>query len=167
MKMRSSSGLLSILAACVSLFPAYLGAAEGDAGVQIGILSCSVVPGSRINLLIRSTADVTCSYDNQGTVERYRGEAGIALGLDLSIKNDEKMAFAVIAASSDVNPGAYALAGKYVGGQASAAAGVGLGAKVLVGGGSKNFSLQPLALEASTGLGASAGLGFLYIEAAR
>jgi hypothetical protein len=41
------------------------------------------------------------------------------------------MAFTVLAASSDTNPGSYALAGRYVGGQASAAVGVGLGAKVL------------------------------------
>jgi hypothetical protein len=139
-----------------------------QAGVQIGILSCSVIPESRVNLLIRSTADVACTYDNKGTVERYNGEAGIALGLDLSFKQEEKFAFAVIAASSDVTPGAYALAGKYVGGQASAAAGVGVGARVLVGGGDKNFSLQPVGLEGSAGsIGANAGIGFLYIEKAQ
>jgi hypothetical protein len=137
-----------------------------EAGVELGVLTCEVVPGSRVNLLIRSTADVTCTFDNQGTVEKYRGETGIALGLDLSFKENEKMGFAVIAASSDVRPGAYALEGKYVGGQAAAAAGVGLGAKVLVGAGNKNISLQPLALETSTGLGVSGGLGFLYIERA-
>lgn len=167
MKIAISRYPAAALAVFASLFAASLSAAEGDAGVQLGILQCDVVPGSRVNLLIRSTADVTCTYDNQGTIERYNGEAGIALGLDLSIKSDEKMAFAVIAASSDVKPGAYALEGKYVGGQAAAAAGIGLGAKVLVGAGDKNLSLQPLALETSTGLGASAGLGFLYIERAR
>src|SRR5690606_33107929 len=137
-----------------------------EAGVELGVLTCEVVPGSRVNLLIRSTADITCSFDNQGTVEKYRGETGIALGVDLSFKQNEKMGFAVIAASSDVRPGAYALEGKYVGGQAAAAAGVGVGAKVLVGAGNKNISLQPLALETSTGLGVSGGLGFLYIERA-
>ena len=136
-------------------------------GVQLGVLECTVVPGSRVNLLIRSTADVTCTYNNKGTVERYVGETGIGLGLDLSFRNDEVMHFGVIAASEDVNPGGHALAGKYVGGEATATAGVGLGAKALVGGGNKNFSLQPLALETNTGLGASAGLSFLYIEAAR
>ena len=139
--------------------------AEG-AGLEIGVLKCSVVPGSRVNLLIRTTADVNCTFNNQGTLERYQGEAGIALGLDLSFKSEENMAFAVIAASSDIAPGNYALEGKYVGGQASVAAGVGLGAKVLVGGGAKNVSLQPLALETNKGLGASAGIGFLYIEKA-
>ena len=159
------SRIIPVLAALVSLFPLQINAADG--GVQLGVLECKVVPGSRVNLLIRSTADVTCTYDNQGTIEKYVGEAGIALGLDLSIKNDERMAFGVIAASDDVKPGAYSLEGKYVGGQASAAAGVGLGAKVLVGGGENNFSLQPLALETSTGIGASGGLGFLYIERAK
>ena len=153
------------MATMVTLLPAISSAEQ--AGVQLGVLSCSVIPGSRVNLLIRSTADVNCTYDNQGTLERYTGEAGIAFGLDLSFKNDEKFGFLVIAASSDVTPGAYALVGKYVGGQASAAAGVGVGAKVLVGGGDKNFSLQPVGLEGSTGIGASAGLGFLYIEKAQ
>lgn len=138
-----------------------------NAGLEIGVLKCSVVPGSRVNLLIRSTADVSCTFNNNGTLERYQGEAGIALGLDLSFKTEENMAFGVIAATSDTSAGAYALAGKYVGGQAAASAGVGLGAKVLVGAGSQNFSLQPVALETNKGLGASAGIGFLYIEKAR
>ena len=133
-------------------------------GIELGVLKCTVVPGSRVNLLIRSTADVECEFNNNGTVERYKGETGIGLGLDLSFKSDEKMHFSVITASSDVSAGSYALAGKYVGGELSAAAGVGLGAKALVGGSNDSFSLQPLALETSKGLGASGGLSFLYIE---
>lgn len=137
--------------------------AEG--GIEVGVLHCTVVPGSRVNLLIRSTADVECTYENDGQTEIYKGETGIALGLDLSFRSNERMAFTVIAASQDVGPGAQALSGKYVGGQVSAAAGLGLGAKALVGGGAKNIGLQPLAIETSTGLGISGGLGFLYLEA--
>lgn len=136
-----------------------------DHGVQLGVLKCNVVPGSRVNLIIRSTADVECSFNNAGTVEKYVGETGIGLGLDLSFKTDEKMHFAVFAASSDVSAGSHALAGKYVGAELSAAAGVGLGAKALIGGSNDSFSLQPLALETSEGLGASGGLSFLYIQA--
>ena len=149
------------------LMTVFYGQAFAQGGVQVGVLECKVVPGSRVNLLIRSTADVDCTFDNQGTVERYAGETGIGLGLDLSFRSDEMMHFAVIAASNDVNPGGHALAGKYVGGEATATAGVGLGAKALLGGGSKSCSLQPLALETNKGLGASAGLSFLYIEAAK
>jgi hypothetical protein len=45
--------------------------------------------------------------------------------------------------------------------------GVGAGAAVLVGGGFKDFSLQPVALEGNIGLGAAAGLGYLYLEPER
>lgn len=162
MKMNIAGKLIGLLAACAVMVPMQqVSAAEG---VQVGVLQCTVVPGSRLNLLIRSTADVTCTYDNNGTVEHYKGDTGIALGLDLSFKTNEKMAFAVIAASADTAPGAYALAGKYVGGEANAAAGVGVGAKVLIGGGDKNISLQPIAVESHEGIGASGGLSFLYIE---
>ena len=142
--------------------------AEETAGLQVGVITCKVVAGSRMNLLIHSTADVDCTWEYAGAVEKYRGETGVALGLDLSFKSDETIAFGVIAASQDVTPGKYALTGKYVGGTADAALGVGVGAKVLVGGGNKNVSLQPLALSGSTGsVGASGGVGFLYIEPAK
>ena len=148
------------LAALISATPVL---AQG--GLEVGLLTCNVVPGSRVNLLIRSTADVECMYERAGSSEAYHGETGIALGLDLSFRQNEKMVFTVISASDDVSPGAKALSGKYVGGQVSAAAGLGLGAKALVGGGAKNIGLQPLALESSTGIGIAGGLGFLYIEA--
>jgi hypothetical protein len=131
-------------------------------GIEIGILTCSVVPGSRVNLILRSTADVTCEFSHGGVTERYKGETGIALGLDLSIKSNERMAFTVISASTDI--GTYALAGRYVGGEIAAEVGLGLGAKALIGGGAHSIGLQPVALETSTGLGASAGLAFLYLE---
>lgn len=148
----------------LALATSFAGAAPAQGGLEVGVLTCSVIPGSRVNLLVRSTADVKCVYAKGGQTEEYVGETGIALGLDLSFRQDEKMAFTVIAASQDVSPGAKALAGKYVGAEASVAAGLGLGAKALLGGGAKNIGLQPLVLETSTGLGASAGLSFLYIE---
>jgi len=160
-KLFLSVGIVSIL----TLSQTAIADDSANAGLEIGILQCSVVPGSRVNLLIRSTADVTCTFNNSGTIEKYKGETGIGLGLDLSFKSDEKIHFSVISASSDTSIGAHALAGKYVGAELSAAVGVGLGAKALVGAGENHFSLQPLALETSTGLGISGGLGFLYIEA--
>lgn len=160
--MKTSAILTAALLATAAAAP--LTAVHAQGGIEVGVLTCSVVPGSRVNLLIRSTADVRCTYAKGGASEEYVGETGIALGLDLSFKQDEKMAFTVIAASQDVSPGAKALGGRYVGGEVSAAAGLGLGAKALFGGGAKNIGLQPVALESSTGLGASGGLSFLYIE---
>jgi Protein of unknown function (DUF992) len=160
--MNPGTVLTLIIAGIVPVLCSANAAAGG--GIEVGVLTCEVIPGSRVNLLIRSTADVECVYENNGVTEKYHGETGIALGLDLSFRTDEKMAFTVFAAVDDVGPGAKALGGKYVGGQVSAAAGLGLGAKALVGGGSKNIGLQPLALETSRGIGIAGGLGFLYIE---
>lgn len=141
--------------------------AHGQApGLEVGLLTCTVVPGSRVNLVVRSTADVICEYTKGGAAEHYIGETGIALGVDLIFRSDERMAFSVLSASRDIAPGSNALAGKYVGGELSAAAGLGLGAKALLGGGAKNLGLQPIALESSRRLGASGGLSFLYIEPA-
>ncbi len=162
-KIFCSTKLLSTILAGTLGMTANQALAE-DAGVQVGVLKCTTVAGSRVNLIIRSTADVTCEYDNQGTLERYRGETGIGLGLDLSFTSDEVMHFAVVAASNDTTPGAYALAGKYVGGELNAAAGIGLGAKGLVSVGNSSFGLQPIAINTATGLGVSGGLSFLYIE---
>ena len=80
----------------------------------------------------------------------------------MSFRRNEKFAFTVIAASSEVGKGA--LAGKYIGAKASATIGVGLGAAALVGGSDKSIGLNPLALEANQGFGISGGIGFLYIE---
>ncbi len=140
-------------------------ATSSSAEIEIGVLTCKTIPGSRVNLLIRSTADVNCEFkDGAGKTEQYKGESGIALGLDLSFKSDETFAFSVISSSS-AGAGSHALAGKYVGGKASVSLGVGLGAAVLVGGSDDNFGLNPIALGANQGVGASAGIGFLYIEA--
>lgn len=146
------------------LLAAVLPLAAGADSVRIGVLTCETIEGSRVNLLVRSTADVRCVFeDTQGNSERYKGESGIALGLDLSFKSIEKFAFSVISAS-DLSAGSHSLAGKYIGGKATASAGVGLGAAALVGGANDQFGLNPLAVGTEQGVGASAGIGFLYIE---
>ena len=98
--------------------------------------------------------------------EKYQGETGIGLGIDLSFKSSETMVWVVIAPSSDVSPGNHALVGKYYGAKAEATIGVGVQANVLVGGGDKSFSLQPVSLGGQTGFGAAGGLGYMYLEKA-
>ena len=140
------------------------GAARADTGLRIGILACESVPGTRFNLLIMSSVDLKCVFHGLNGRENYRGETGIALGADLNLKSMERIQFTVLAATTDYRIGSNALAGRYLGAKASASAGIGAGAAVLIGGGAKNFTLQPLALEGNVGLGAAAGLGYLYIE---
>lgn len=155
------------LAMTVAIFTVMAPApAEAQGGVQAGILTCKKIPGSGMNLLLHSVADVECEFDSPRGKETYKGETGILLGVDLEWSAKKFIAYAVFGGASDVRVGRHALAGTYVGGKGSAAVGVGFGAQVLVGGGAKNITLQPLALEASSGIGASAGVGYLNLRPA-
>lgn len=138
--------------------------AMAQAGIELGVLTCTTVPGTARTLLVHSSVESRCVFARtDGGVERYRGESGIGLGVDLNWGRDETMRFTVISATSDVRPAAYLLAGRYVGAEASATLGVGTGTAVLVGGGEKNITLQPLAFATSAGWGLGAGVGYLYL----
>jgi hypothetical protein len=157
------------LALALILAVAAAGAAlAADPGIKLGVLRCDQVPGSGINLLIHSTVNVRCQFASVtgGTPARYQGETGIGLGIDLNWNKTETIAFTVFGATANV-AGSHPLAGKYLGGRASASAGVGAGVQALVGGGSNHFTLQPLAIESARGVGVAAGLGYLYLEPAR
>ena len=60
-----------------------------------------------------------------------------------------------------------ALAGGYGGVSASVAAGLGLGANVLVGGSAKQITLQPVSVEGSVGLNVAAGIGEVILSAGK
>ena len=133
-------------------------------GIEIGVLTCNSVEGTRRNLLIHSTVDVRCVFKTAEGEETYIGETGIGLGVDLNWNRSETTHFVVLGGTSDTRLGAHSLAGTYVGGKASATFGFGAGAGAFIGGGSKNISLQPLALESSTGFGIAGGLGYLVLK---
>lgn len=141
-------------------------ATAAEPGIKLGVLTCHQIPGTGINLLIHSTVQVNCMFTSV-TGERqalYKGETGIGLGIDLNWTKTESIAFSVLGASSNVGQGSHPLAGKYLGGRASASVGVGGGVQALVGAGQNQFTLQPLALESAKGFGVAAGLGYLYLE---
>lgn len=156
--------LAGVLAAGCVLLAAPSPQVMAESGkVELGVLTCERV-GRGLNLIIHSTADIECIFKGAGdVVEEYKGETGVGLGIDLQWKKEEKLAFTVLGGSG-ANAGNHALAGKYGGAGGSAAVGVGGGAQVLVGGGDKSFSLQPIALSASTGIGAAGGVTYLNLE---
>ncbi len=141
---------------------------ETNGGFQLGILTCTSNPDTQKNRIINSKVDVNCELKyNNGKLERYVGESGIGVGIDLNWKREDKLVYAVLAASQDTTPGAGALAGKFVGGKGSVTLGVGGGAGVLVGGGKTNLTLQPLALEKSKGFGIAGGVSYLTLRPAQ
>ncbi|MDQ6986305.1 MAG: DUF992 domain-containing protein [Mariprofundaceae bacterium] len=153
-------GLLAVM------LPLQLSAApaETSAGTKIGKLQCQTIAGSGVNLIIHSTAQVKCEFTSTaGETEHYKGETGVALGVDLTYKKESSFTFVVLAA--DFKKGAYKFSGKYFGAGADATVGLGLGAGVLIGGSKKSVSLQPLGISATKGVGVSGGLTYLYLEA--
>lgn len=137
----------------------------GDGGVKVGTLTIKAVPGTRHNILVHSSVDVVAVFkDNSNKEEYYIGEMGVALGADISYRAKEELGYVVFSPASDYKNGSYGLEGKYFGATASATVGAGVSAKVLLGGGDKSFTLQPVMLGGNTGVGASAGLGYLYLE---
>ncbi len=137
----------------------------GDEGVKIGTLTIKAVPGTGRNLIITSSVDVNAVFtDSAGKEEYYIGEMGIGLGIDFSYKKSEDLGYVVFSPSVEYRTGSYALQGKYFGADASATIVGGVSAKVMVGGFEKSFVLQPVVLGVNTGVGASAGLGYLFLQ---
>lgn len=137
--------------------------AHAQAGVEVGILECQSVPGSKRNLLIHSTQQVTCVFESaDGSTERYGGETGIGFGIDLQLESDETLFYTVLSGTGD--RGKSTLAGRYVGAEVSAEVGVGGTAAVFIGGGDDSITLQPVALGVRTGgVGVAAGVGYLTL----
>lgn len=166
----------ALAAAIAAVAPAVTANAASDGLVrlaqsqplELGRLDCMVVPGSRRNLLISSTALVDCVFNAaSGPVTYYRGETGIGLGIDLSIKTDDRFSFAVLTARPAPDYTNHPLAGRYYGAEATVSIGRGIGAKALVGGSGQQFTLAPIGGQTTIGEGISAGAGYLYLEPAR
>jgi hypothetical protein len=151
-----------LLTSLVLAYTPFAMAEEGKG--EVGIITCKYIPGSKVNLLIHSSASFDCVFEHGGEKDYYDGEAGIGLGLDLQWTEQSTMAYSVLASTGQEMDWSNALNGTYTGGKASAALGVGLGAAVLIGGSNDSIGLVPLAIEGSTGLGATAGIGYLSLK---
>lgn len=161
LKMNIFSGLLVSL---VLILTPFAEVQADDAKGEVGVITCKYIPGSKVNLLIHSSASFNCVFDHGGVQDAYNGEAGIGLGLDLQWTDQSTMAYTVMSSTGVDKDWSTALNGTYTGGKASAAFGVQLGAAALIGGGDDSVGLVPLALEGGTGFGAAAGIGYLSLK---
>src|SRR5262245_33438192 len=136
--------------------------ADAASGVNIGSLNCNVSGG--VGFVFGSSKDISCVFTKpDGTAERYHGEIN-KYGVDIGFTAEGYMVWAVFA-PGQVAKGA--LAGKYGGATADVAAGLGLGANVLVGGSGSQIALQPVSIEGMTGLNVAAGFGQITLQAGK
>ncbi len=142
---------LGVLAATVSTSSA--------AGVKAGTLSCHVDSGW--GLLIGSSKKADCVFTAaNGKKTRYKANI-TKIGVDVGYTENKNIAWVVMS----LNGNGADLSGNYMGVNAEATVGVGLGANALVGGLNKNFALQPVSVQGQTGLNVAAGVQSLSLSA--
>jgi hypothetical protein len=130
--------------------------AAAMAGDRIGALECHL-SGNGPSLLVENQAvDCVFASDRGGfRADHYIGKL-TKVGVNIGANGKGDLLWGVVAATSSHGHGA--LAGEYIGPEASAKIGVGAGAAALVGGSNSTFSLQPLNVEGGQGIGFSAGV---------
>ena len=150
-------GALAALALCAATLPA----SAAEATVQLGRLSCDVAGG--VGLILGSQKAVSCTFHrSNGDTDSYSGTI-TKIGLDIGVTDGAHIEWLVLAAT-DAKYTSHALAGKYIGASGEATIGVGLGANALIGGLNRSFALQPVSVQAQTGLNFAAGLSQLTLK---
>ncbi len=159
MTIKPASLALAAAAALAMVAPA---GAQGR--TKVGVLTCNVAPG--IGFVVASQRDMTCVFrpDRRRGREAYVGRI-TRVGLDVGVTGRGVLAWTVFAPTRALSP--YQLAGNYGGASGQATLGVGLGANVLVGGSRDTVALQPLSVQAQTGLNLALGVGNLTLTRAR
>lgn len=128
---------------------------------KVGLLHCTVLPHSGINLLIRSTQYIRCHYEpfDNNRSYAYKGETGIGFGIDLNLGKRTAIDYVVLAYAD----GEVSLSGRYSGAGGSASAGLNVGDSTPIARRDRQVSLQPIGI-VSRGIGASLGFTYIYLE---
>ena len=134
-----------------------------QAAVQAGGLTCRSV-GS-VGYVVGAMLNFDCVFAPAagGPPHRYVGVIR-RVGVDLGATQGVSLAWVVFAPTAVIHPGD--LAGVYGGVQGNASVVVGAGANVMVGGSNNTFALQPVSVQAQTGLNVSAGVTGLELRPA-
>ncbi len=128
-----------------------------------GTLTCDISAG--LGLIVGSSRSMACTYSpSSGRPETYTGTIR-RFGLDLGVTAGAQLVWVVLTSGDARRPGS--LAGDYVGATADASLGLGAGANLLVGGSNRTVSLQPLSVQAQTGVNVAAGVSQLSLARAR
>jgi len=132
--------------------------------VELGMLDCLIEGGA--GFVVGSSKDLACTFTPAGGQRPPENYFGVVnkFGLDVGVTGGAVMQWLVLAPTADAYaPGA--LAGDYVGASAEASAVVGAGANVLVGGSDETFTLQPVSVQAQTGLNLALGVSSFQLRA--
>jgi hypothetical protein len=130
-------------------------AQQPQARLRVGTLTC--VGQGTLGMILGSRERLNCTYV-PSTIAPARNYTGTItrLGLDVGIRGQSVIIWAVLASSTQLPTDA--LVGEFVGVAADASLGLGAGAQVLVGGTRKSVVLQPLSVRGGVGVNIAAGV---------
>lgn len=138
--------------------------AEPKSRLQFGVLECRGDGGW--GAIIASKKVFHCAFNDSGgrPVDLYKAVV-LKFGIDLGVTGGTALQWAVVGPASQVGgryvPGS--LEGEYAGIGADVALGAGLGANALIGGGTESLALQPISVQAESGLSIAAGVRTLVL----
>jgi hypothetical protein len=129
---------------------------------RVGTLVCNISPG--VGMIVGGQRQLSCVLTSaRGRArEAYEGTVS-TLGLDIGATSGGQLTWAVFAPTTLRRE---ALAGTYVGATAGGTVGAGVGANLLVGGSDRTVTLQPLSVQAQTGVNIAAGVSNLELRPA-
>ncbi|ANT53496.1 DUF992 domain-containing protein [Mesorhizobium amorphae] len=146
---------------CASALAATVLASPVSAGaLRLGTLDCTIDGG--VGYVITSNKGVSCTFRpyDHGPSEQYTGMIS-KLGVDIGQTHQGQLAWAVLAATRSHDQGD--LAGSYYGVNAEASVVTGGGANLLVGGLDGAFMLEPLSVQAQTGVNLAVAVASLQL----
>ncbi|MGX5847122.1 DUF992 domain-containing protein [Mesorhizobium sp. PL10] len=135
---------------CAAALAATALATPVNAGtLRLGTLDCTIDGG--VGYIVTSNKGVACTFRpyHHGPAEQYTGMIS-KLGVDVGQTHQGQLVWAVLAATRGHDEGD--LAGHYYGVNAEASVVTGGGANLLVGGLDGAFVLEPLSVQAQTGV---------------
>jgi hypothetical protein len=160
---RTKLNSLATACAALALALAMVPATAQEAGrTRVGTLTCNISPG--VGFIVGGQRQLSCIYASaRGRArEAYEGTVS-TLGLDIGATSGGQLTWAVFAPTTLRRA---ALAGTYVGATAGGTVGAGVGANLLVGGSDRTVALQPVSVQAQTGLNIAAGVSQMELRPA-
>ena len=159
--MRRHLAAITLVAIAAFIVPS----AAQKANATLGVLDCIVEGGT--GFIIGSQKNLKCTFTSANRKLAPEGYVGVIkkFGLDVGGTKKAVLRWRVLAPTGNVYaPGV--LAGDYAGVSAEATVVVGAGANLLVGGSTKTITLQPLSVQAQTGLNVAAGVTSFQLRGA-
>jgi hypothetical protein len=149
--------------AALALALATVPATAQEAGrTRVGTLICNISPG--VGMIVGGQRQLSCIFASaRGRArETYEGTVS-TLGLDIGATSGGQLTWAVFAPTTLRRA---ALVGTYAGATAGGTVGAGAGVNVLVGGSDRTVALQPVSVQAQTGMNIAAGVSTMELRPA-